>query len=131
MTARSRAVLLWLPAIAWAAMLFVLSSQPVLPSPPGVNDKMAHALSYGLLGVLCLVALAEGEWGRITWRRCLAAVVIAAAYGATDELHQSFVPGRSPDLADLVADAFGAALAVAVMGASAILFRGRTVAPRA
>jgi VanZ family protein len=111
-------------------MLFVLSSQPVLPSPPGVNDKMAHALAYGLLGVLCLVALAEGEWHGITWRRCLAAVVIAVAYGATDEFHQSFVPGRAPDLADLVADAFGAALAVAVTGASAILLRGRPVAPR-
>lgn len=131
MTARTRAALLWLPALTWAATLFVLSSQPVLPSPPGVDDKMAHALSYGLLGVLCLIGLAEGEWRRVTWRRCLAAVVLAAAYGATDEFHQSFVPGRSPDLADLVADAFGAALAVGVVGASAILFGGRSVAPRA
>ena len=32
-------------------------------------------------------------------------------YGATDEWHQSFVPGRDADVRDLVADAVGAALA--------------------
>ena len=130
MTARWRAALLWIPAIAWAAMLFALSSQPVLPSAPGVNDKMAHALGYGLLGVLCLIGLTEGEWRRITWRRGLAAVALATVYGATDEFHQSFVPGRSPDVADLMADTVGAALAVAVMGASAILLRGRLAGRR-
>lgn len=131
MTGRRRAALLWLPAIAWAATLFILSSQPALPSPPGMNDKMAHALGYGLLGVLCLVGLAQGDWQHVTWRRGVLAVVMAATYGATDEFHQSFVPGRSPDVADLVADAVGAAVAVALMGASAILFRGRSAAPRA
>lgn len=131
MTGRRRAALLWVPAIGWAAFLFVLSSQPALPSPPGINDKMAHALGYGLLGVLCLIGLTEGEWTGVTWRRGLLAVMLAVAYGVTDEFHQSFVPGRSPDVADLVADAVGAGLAVGLMGASAILFRGRSVAPRA
>lgn len=123
-------MLLWLPAVAWASVLFVLSSQPVLPSPPGVNDKMAHAVSYGLLGVLCLAGLSRGEWHGVTWRRALVAVGLAIAYGVTDEVHQAFVPGRSPDVADVVADGAGAAFAVAVTKASAILLRGRAVAPR-
>ena len=109
----------------------MLSSQPALPSPPGINDKMAHALSYGLLGVLCLVGLSAGRWSGVTWRRAAMAVVLAVLYGVTDEVHQAFVPGRSPDVADLAADALGATLAVGGMGASAILFRGRSVAPRA
>lgn len=129
MSGRTRAGLFWLPAVGWATLLFVLSSQPVLPSPPGINDKLAHALSYGLLGVLCLVGLTTGRWDRVTRRRCLVAVLLAVAYGITDEFHQSFVPGRSPDVADLVADGLGASLAVGLLGASAILFRGRSNAP--
>lgn len=123
-------MLLWVPAVAWASLLFALSSQPVLPSPPGVDDKMAHALSYGLLGALCLVGLSRGGWPGVTWRRALVAVGLAIAYGVTDEVHQAFVPGRSPDIADVVADGVGAAIAVGLMRASAILLRGRSVVPR-
>ncbi len=39
------------------------------------------------------------------------AVGVASAFGASDEWHQSFVPGRSAELADWVADTAGAACA--------------------
>jgi VanZ family protein len=38
--------------------------------------------------------------------------VIASLYGASDELHQSFIPGRSPEIGDWVADTLGALIAV-------------------
>jgi VanZ family protein len=38
----------------------------------------------------------------------LLAVVLASAYGVTDELHQAFVPGRVPDPADWLVDTAGA-----------------------
>jgi VanZ family protein len=44
----------------------------------------------------------------------LAAAVIASAFGATDEVHQSFVPGRNADVADWVADTLGAAVGALV-----------------
>lgn len=44
--------------------------------------------------------------------RCLLAVLLSVAYGATDEWHQSFVPRRSPDAADLLHDGIGAAAAM-------------------
>jgi VanZ family protein len=40
------------------------------------------------------------------------AIFVTVAYGASDEWHQAFVPGRHADLADLVADAAGAILAM-------------------
>jgi VanZ family protein len=92
--------------VAWAALIFYLSSRPVLPTPPiPIADKIAHLGAYGLLGTL-LCRLGHG------WRAAVLAWFIAAAYGATDEWHQAYVPGRSTEIADWLADAIGAALAV-------------------
>ncbi|GAB4311677.1 MAG: hypothetical protein Kow0059_01870 [Candidatus Sumerlaeia bacterium] len=106
--------LLWAPPAGWAAFLFFLSSRtpaelpPAGWLPPG-TDKVVHALLYAVLGVLLLRAFAQGSRVR-GWRAVAAAAAAAVAYGAFDELHQAFVPGRSADLADLAADALGAAL---------------------
>jgi VanZ family protein len=40
------------------------------------------------------------------------ATSIASLYGISDEFHQSFVPGRTPDVVDWLADTSGALLAV-------------------
>jgi VanZ family protein len=100
-----------LPAAAWAALIFWLSSRADLPSVPfafeGI-DKLEHAGAYGIFGLLLLLAL---DWPRP--RAAVLAVGLAALYGITDEWHQSFVPGRQCDPFDWLADAAGALLAVA------------------
>jgi VanZ family protein len=108
-----RRLLLWLPVVAMMGTQFFLSSQSrlpaVLPSFRGV-DKLAHATWFLLLGFLAYRAGREAEgWSR---RRTVAALLFAAAFwGASDEGHQSFVPGRAVEAADLAADVAGAALA--------------------
>jgi len=52
----------------------------------------------------------------------LAAVVFTMAYGALDEVHQIFVPNRSPDIYDAIADA----LAPCCFSAGTIFIQGRT-----
>jgi VanZ family protein len=53
------------------------------------------------------------------------AVLMTAVYGALDEWHQSFVPGRFPERADFYADVLGAAVAAAgVWTCSIILSSG-------
>ena len=106
----NRRRLAWLlPALAYAGVIFWLSHQP---NPlPGlttlVSDKVLHALEYaGLSGLLALGLSRLGVPG--LRRVALLAVVLAAAYGATDELHQSFVPHRSADPLDWLADSVGA-----------------------
>ena len=67
---------------------------------PAPWDKLAHAFEYAVLGFL--LAKATRSW-RAAW-------VIAAWYGATDEVHQAFVPGRMAGIDDWWADVTGAFL---------------------
>ncbi len=95
------------------AVIFAASSIPNLgPLPGGVSASFGHSIGYALLGVLLLRALARGRLSGVTWGRALAAIALATLYGVSDEAHQSFVPGRSPDRFDVLADCVGAALAV-------------------
>ncbi len=92
------------------ASIAVASSRPVVGGPEIPHfDKVVHFLVYGLLGTLFARVRSLRTWGGlgIGW-----AVVFASAYGAIDEVHQSFTPGRFVELADWVADSAGAALAV-------------------
>jgi VanZ family protein len=106
--ARSRVLTLWLPVLAWAAVIFVFSSIPSLSSGLGAWDtvlrKGAHITEYAVLGALLYRAF-ERE-----------APVLAAgiAYAATDELHQHFVRGRHASPVDVAIDATGVALGMLI-----------------
>ena len=97
----------WLWPFAIALLIFVASSRSTLAGPriPD-SDKVVHFAVYGLLATLVC------RQGR-GWRAAGWTLLAVSAYGATDEWHQSFVPGRSTDLFDWIADTAGAALAVA------------------
>lgn len=100
-------------AILWMAMIFFLSSQPVIATMmtfPG-EDKLFHAAVYGLLGIFFLGAFRQGDQGYRPYILFLA-VLLAVLYGITDEWHQSYVPGRTPDVTDVIADGIGATLGV-------------------
>jgi VanZ family protein len=102
---------LWLPVLAYMAVIFALSSISQVPPLPGGGDKNLHALLYGGLAVLLVRAIVGGFRRRVTMGAVLATVAIAAAYGVSDEIHQYFVPLRQADMMDVVADATGAAIA--------------------
>jgi VanZ family protein len=123
--AARRALWLWGPVLVYMGVIFALSAMPEPPAPPGVDDKTQHFLAYGGLGLVTLRATAGGTLAGLSAPAAVAAWAIATLYGATDEWHQGFVPGRSRDLLDLRADALGAALATGVAWASAILLRSR------
>lgn len=94
--------------------IFVLSSISDTPALPGQSDKGLHGLLYGGLGALLMRALA-GRWrAPMTVGMLVATIAIAAAYGVSDEYHQSFVPNRQSDARDVAADTVGAAIAAAL-----------------
>jgi VanZ family protein len=99
------------------AVIFIASSQTKAAVPQfGSYDlpvkKFAHVIIYGLLGIAYLHGLADGR--PPTLRLALAAVLMAAAYGATDEFHQSFVAGRGAGPVDVGIDTLGAMGALAL-----------------
>jgi VanZ family protein len=111
------------------AVIFYLSSLHEAPLPPGVGDKPAHAFGYLGFGMVIARALAGGVPPRIALRQALIGVAIASLYGVTDEWHQSFVAGRSADIADWYSDTLGSAIGLLVCWAWGIIsFRRRQVA---
>lgn len=103
----TRRVLLWAPVIAYMAIIFFESSLSDAPLPRNVSDKSAHMAGYLLMGILAVRAVHGGLPARVTAQRAMIAMLITIGYSAFDEFHQSFVPGRSADLFDLVADTTG------------------------
>lgn len=95
--------------------IFYLSNQSFANTPPLFPgfDKLAHFVIYGALGLSILYAQ-SAETRKSTLKAGVWVVVIATLYGISDEFHQSFVPGRQPDVFDLVADSLGALGAVAL-----------------
>lgn len=107
------------------ALIFYASSlsDPGLPQD-AISDKTAHFLVYGALGGTLVRALAGGRSARMTAMGMLGATLLATLYGISDEIHQAFVPLRTPDWRDVVADVLGALTgAVAVSLAARALSR--------
>lgn len=67
--------------------------------------KTAHAAEYAVLGILIWqIFLAYEKKER---RYMISCVLVGAAYAATDEFHQLFVPGRSGRFTDVMIDTCG------------------------
>jgi len=106
---------LWLPPLVYMAVIFYLSSQSApLPAVTAVVwDKILHLFEYAGLAALLGRAIAGEGLG---WPAgFFVAAFLAAAYGATDEYHQLFVPLRSGELRDWLVDVLGACLGAAVV----------------
>ena len=103
-----RSLRLWAPVVAWAALIFAISSIPSLSTGLGLWDtvlrKGAHTVEYAVLGALLVRALGAR----------LPSFLVGVAYAASDELHQHFVRGRHASPVDVAIDTIGLALGILV-----------------
>lgn len=101
-------ILRWTVTAGYAGVIFYLSSQTWTGVKLFNNaDKLIHIVEYAALGFLCVWSLRTTS---LRNRRIIiyVAATAAAFYGATDEFHQYFVPGREASVVDLFLDAVGA-----------------------
>jgi VanZ family protein len=106
------AILKWMPAILVMSAIFWFSAQPSDNLPDyGTLDRLVkkggHMLGYGLLAL--------SYWYALGWdvKKRPLAWLFAMLYAVTDEIHQSFVPGRHPSMWDvLIFDNLGALTAL-------------------
>lgn len=108
--------LLLILTLTWMTVIFLLSAQSSIhiPNMFFMQDKALHSLLFGALGFFCSL-LVMGDGSRPTFRHVLVVTLLVMGYGGLDEFHQSFVPGRSPDILDLTADTTGGFIIALVM----------------
>ena len=99
---------LWLPVALLMVAIFTLSGISIQDDQLEIfrfQDKMIHLVEFGILGLLMVRAVyLGGSRSRAAYWWCIG---LAILYGALDELHQYYVPGRTMELADLTADGLG------------------------
>lgn len=105
----------WPVVIVWMGTLFFLSSLPSSPQTLAFDfgDKIAHAVAFGILG--CFLSFARLPCPLGSLNRVILVTVLVVAYGVSDEFHQSFVPGRDANAADVLADGIGGFVAAFVI----------------
>lgn len=114
----------WAPAIVYAVGIYVASAQTSLPQFASLLwDKAQHAFLYAGFALTLGFALTK-PGASITMSRGFTAVALGALYAASDEWHQSFVPGRSADPADWLADVIGLVVGIAAYAAWSRIYRG-------
>ena len=127
----------WWPALVWAVVIsgfstgaftsdntghFILpvlrfflphASIETLESLHFIVRKCGHLTEYFILSLLILRGIRAGAKGmRLRW--ALLTILLVAGYASLDEFHQSFVPGRTAAVGDVLIDTSGGAVALIV-----------------
>jgi VanZ family protein len=104
--------ILWILVLVWGWVVFFASSIPAAElsgSKLLAWDKLNHFIAFAAGAWLAASALRTGQPAGSKRLHLLAAILIITVYGALDELHQLYTPGRSgADLYDWIADFLGA-----------------------
>ena len=98
------------PVLAYAALIFYLSSLSRFPEPVSFDfgfDKVAHFAEYFLFGALLYRWVFQAGVCSARWCVLGISIFIGTLYALGDEWHQSFVPGRDASLWDVLFDVFG------------------------
>ena len=103
----------WFPLFLWMLVIFSFSSFPTVKTSQVywqdfIVKKLAHIIEYGILTTLSYRALINSSVGKK--KAVFLSIAFAVLYGASDEFHQSFTPGREPRVRDVLFDTFGSVL---------------------
>jgi VanZ family protein len=102
----------WLVAVFFASSLTGSQVSPYIPT--FFLHKLAHFIAYSSGAVILALSLRfSTQW---SWRKIMViSVLVISFYGATDEWHQSFTPGRGPSVRDWLIDTVSGLIGVSVL----------------
>jgi len=88
--------------------LYLANKPPAIISSGGYNDKLLHFLAYGLLALLLYIPFKYNIKLKYHIVIFIISFFLTVSFGLIDEIHQSYIPIRTFDLKDLLADSIGA-----------------------
>ena len=111
-------ILRWLPAVTMMMLIFIASGTPgdEVPTFEGIDfiiKKGGHMIGYAMLAIACYLAAYGSNHNQV--RSSVLSLCLAVTYAASDEYHQSFIPGRSATVMDVGIDSAGAIAGVILM----------------
>jgi VanZ family protein len=101
----------WIPALLWGGLTLFLAMIPRVGSSETAEHKIGHIAVFATLAATLVWALDRGHALRSS-KSLAIALLITAAYAASDEWHQKYVPGRSCEFSDVVLDTVAGAVAL-------------------
>jgi VanZ family protein len=111
---KRKVLLVYTPLVLYWIILLTATSLPANDIPAlGLYDKFYHLAAYAVLSFFLNLTLIYQRKSKFLFEKsAIAAIIISSIYGALDEIHQLFVPGRSAEILDWAADLIGAFLGV-------------------
>lgn len=112
---KNRIKVLIIPLILYWIILFIGTTLPSdhLSYVVDLSDKLKHFIAYfGLSFLLSLNFHFQEKWKKLALYSFISALVIASVYGMLDEIHQMWVPNRSAEFYDWIADFLGSIIGV-------------------
>jgi VanZ family protein len=111
---KRKVMLVYFPLTLYWIVLFTATTLPGKDLPDlGISDKIEHFSAFFILAVLINLTLIYQRKSYLLFRYAIiATIIITLSYGAIDEIHQLFIPGRSADFRDWLADSSGVIMGV-------------------
>ena len=111
---KRKVALIYIPLVIYWSLLLMGTSLPAPDVPSfGIGDKFEHFGAYfGLAVLLSLTFLYQTKNLLLKKYFLIGTLIIVTFYGMLDEFHQSFIPGRSMEFFDWLADFLGAAAGI-------------------
>jgi len=103
--------------VIWTILMLTLSSMPDFQAPEGFpkySDKVVHFFEYGIWAILFLLMLKQEDRIDKLLGAFIAVLILGGIMGVLDEIHQSFISGRSMDKNDFFADVIGITAAIII-----------------
>ena len=104
------------PAILWAVIILISMSLPAQYIPKVKifgYDKIAHIGVFFVFGILIYRSIINWEHKpRSILKSLILMLFFVMVFGCVSELYQHFIPGRTPDIFDFIADSIGGLLSI-------------------